>query len=453
MRLHTVFVIVACLTTIQSALSWGSENETAPPKATSKLEQIIAHRGASSDRPENTLPAFRQAIKLKATAVEIDVRTSKDGELFLLHDAKLDRTTNGKGPASELTMPQLKQLDAGVWFKEEYRGERIPTLTEALEVCRGKIDVLLDLKEQGTTYAEAVAKTVREHGDPKHTIVGVRTVEQARLFRKLLPQSPQLGFIPNPDTIDAFAKAGVETIRLWPRWLVDESLVPKIKSLGLKLHLNGSTGTPQEILPLLQHNPDWLLVDDVATLMTTLKEHQHNGKISTKLEKLIDKTAGPALVPGISRPDAVTFLNRDYRMLELPEELKGQPRYLFDGGSGNQVEITFKKPAVIFAAFEYNNTGAWSFPQGRSPVDHGWQLLSKNAYRGSSNDRQKDKPHFASIYFCEFKAGQKLSGLPPWWVCLAITDLDSATQIPGFKAGTSGQIHFPPTFSYEAEAT
>lgn len=453
MRLHTVFVLAACLTTIQSALVGGSENKTAAPQKTIQLEQIIAHRGASSDRPENTLSALKQAIQLKATAVEIDVRTSKDGELFLLHDAKLDRTTNGKGVASELTMPQLKQLDAGSRFKEAYRGERIPTLSEALEVCRGKIDVLLDLKEQGSTYAEAVAKTVREHGDPRHTIVGVRTVEQARLFRKLLPQSPQLGFIPSPETIDAFAKAGVETIRLWPRWLVDQSLVPKIKSQGLKLHLNGSTGTPQEILPLLQHNPDWLLVDDVATLMTTLKEYQENKKISVKLNQLIDKTGGPALVPGISRPNAVTFLNRDYKMLELPKELEGQPRYLFDGGSGNQVEITFKKPAVVFAAFEYNNTGAWSFPQGRSPADHGWQLLNTDAYRGSSNDRLKDKPHFASIYFCEFKAGQTLSGLPPWWLCLAITDPDSARQIPGFKAGTSGQVYITPAFSYEAEAT
>ncbi|QDU49586.1 glycerophosphodiester phosphodiesterase family protein [Gimesia panareensis] len=448
MRLHVCFVLAICLSTVQSALVSGSPAETVK-----QVQQIIAHRGASSDRPENTLPAFRQAIKLKATAVEIDVRTSKDGELFLLHDAKLERTTNGKGPASELTMPQLKQLDAGAWFKEEYRGERIPTLAEALEVCRGKIDVLLDLKEQGSAYAEAVAKTVREHGDPQHTIVGVRSVEQAHLFRKLLPQSPQLGFIPSPETIDAFAKAGVETIRLWPRWLVDESLVPKVHHLGVKLHLNGSTGKPEEIIPLLQHKPDWLLVDDVATLMTTLKEHQQNGKISAKMDQLIDKTGGPALVPGTSRPNAVSFLNRDYKMLELPKELEGQPRYLFDGGSGNRVEITFKKPAVVFAAFEYNNTGAWSFPQGRSPEDHGWQRLSTDAYRGSSNDRLKDKPHFASIYFCEFKAGQTLSGLPPWWLCLAITDLKSAKQIPGFKAGTSGPVKTQPTFSYEAEAT
>ncbi len=144
MRLHVFFVLTVCLTTMPFSLIPGNATETAR-----EVQQIVAHRGASSDRPENTVAALRQAIKLKATAVEIDVRTSKDGELFLMHDAKVDRTTNGKGLASEMTMRQLKALDAGSRFKEEYRGERIPTLSEALEVCRGKIDVLLDLKEQG----------------------------------------------------------------------------------------------------------------------------------------------------------------------------------------------------------------------------------------------------------------------------------------------------------------
>ena len=448
MKLNTFFVLAVCLITNQSSIVLGY-----PAEIVSEVQQIVAHRGASSDRPENTLAAFRQAIKLKATAVEIDVRTSKDGVLFLMHDTKLDRTTNGKGLASEMTMLQLKQLDAGSWFQEEYRGERIPTLREALEVCRGKIDVLLDLKEQGTAYAEAVSKMVREHGDPQHTIIGIRSAEQSRLFRKRLPKAQQLGFISSSQEIEDFATAGVETIRLWPRWLVDESLVPTIHRLGVRLHLNGSTGKPQEIIPLLKYKPDSLLVDDIATLMATLNELKQNRKIFSTLDDQVDSTGGTTLVPSISRPDAVTFLNRDYKMLELPKELQGQPRYLFDGGSGNRVEIKFKKPAIVFAAFEYNNSGTWSFPHGRSPLDHGWRRLSKDAYRGSSNDRLNDKPHFASIYYCEFTAGQTLSGLPPWWLCLAITDTQSATQISGFKAGISGQVEFPPAFSYEGEAT
>ena len=84
--------------------------------------RIVAHRGASADRPECTLSAIRRAIEVGAHVVEIDVRKSEDGGLFLLHDSTLDRTTDGTGPANERTMAELKELDAGGWFNETYRG-------------------------------------------------------------------------------------------------------------------------------------------------------------------------------------------------------------------------------------------------------------------------------------------------------------------------------------------
>ena len=250
-----------------------------PNEASGAVQRIIAHRGASSDRPEDTLCALQQAIEIGATAVEIDVRTSKDGVLFLLHDATVDRTTNGHGPASAMTMAELKKLDAGSWFDEKYRGVQIPTLREALQLCRGKINVLLDLKEQGDQYNKAVSQDVLNYGDPQRTLVGVRSVSQAKQFRQLLPKSQQLGFLPGPDQIADFARAGVEIIRLWPKWLSghrDDKLVKQIRRHGLQLHLNGKTGELQEILPLLQYQPDSLLVDDVAKLITTLEEIRKN---------------------------------------------------------------------------------------------------------------------------------------------------------------------------------
>jgi len=235
------------------------------------VKQIIAHRGASAERPECTLAAFARAIEVGATAVEMDVRTTRDGKLYLLHDATLNRTTNGEGAAADKTLTQLKQLDAGSWFDKKYQGERIPELREALHQCKTKIDVLLDLKEQGLTYAQQVSAEVIKYGDPKRTIVGVRSVEQALLFRKLLPEARQLGLIPNPKSIVAFVDARVETIRLWPDWLKDKSLVPKIKQLGVQLHLNGATGVPNEVMPLIIHQPFSLSADDPATLIKTLK--------------------------------------------------------------------------------------------------------------------------------------------------------------------------------------
>ena len=245
---------------------------TGPASAARQVSQTVAHRGASSERPENTLAAFQQAIDVGATATEVDVQTSQDGKLFLLHDTTLDRTTSGKGKATELTLAKLKQLDAGSWFDPKYREERIPTLAEALRLCRGKIDVLLDLKEQGEAYAEQVTGEVRKFGDPQKTIVGVRSVEQAKLFRRLLPEARQLGLIPSPQAIPSFSQAGVEMIRLWPRWLEDKTLVPQVKKAGVKLHLNGTTGVTNEVLQLLPYQPDSISADDPGRLIKTLRE-------------------------------------------------------------------------------------------------------------------------------------------------------------------------------------
>lgn len=251
-----------------------------PPAATSSKEiaaaaarvrQIVAHRGSSTDRPENTLASTRRAIEAGATAIEVDVRTTKDGELVLLHDGSLDRTTNGKGSLKEITFAELRQLDAGSWFDEKYAGLQVPTLGEVLEVCRGKIDVLLDLKEQDEAYTAKVIAAVNQHGDPRRTIVGVRSVEQAIAFRKLLPQSRQLGLMASPKEIEAYAAAGVETLRLWPHWLVDETLVPRVRKTAAKLHLNGTDGTPEELLPLLQHQPDSLSSDNPGRLVESLQ--------------------------------------------------------------------------------------------------------------------------------------------------------------------------------------
>ena len=430
--------------TVQDLLS-ASENTA------DRVEQIIAHRGASAERPECTLSAFARAIEVGATAVEMDVRTTHDGKLYLLHDATLNRTTNGEGPASDKTLAQLKQLDAGSWFDKEYQGERIPELREALNQCKTKIDVLLDLKEQGTAYAQQVTAEVIKHGAPKRTIVGVRSVEQALLFRKLLPEARQLGLIPNPQSIAAFVDAKVETIRLWPDWLEDNSLVPQIKKLGAQLHLNGTTGLPNEVLPLLAHQPFSLSADDPATLIKTLKSIQHYNTKICEIQQQFSPHTNPRIKLGMSRIGARTFLNRDYEMLVLPPPLVHVPRILFNGGEGDQIEWEFTSPTVVFAAFQYNDSGAWSFRDGQQPEDFGWQRLALQAYQGSSNAELDGKSHKADIYYCEFTSDQVLQNLPGWWICLGVLGLDDAQQIQGFQLGKSSPIYNKTIndFSYE----
>jgi glycerophosphoryl diester phosphodiesterase len=102
--------------------------------------EIIAHRGYSARAPENTLAAIQAALDAGADSVEFDLHVAADGTPVLIHDANLGRTTNGVGPVRRRTVGQLRGLDAGAWFSPAFEGERIPTLAEALEMVRGRVN-------------------------------------------------------------------------------------------------------------------------------------------------------------------------------------------------------------------------------------------------------------------------------------------------------------------------
>ncbi|MEZ6193817.1 MAG: glycerophosphodiester phosphodiesterase family protein [Phycisphaerales bacterium] len=109
--------------------------------------QVVAHRGNNRFAPENTLVSYQQALETGAPIVELDLHRSKDGVIVLLHDDTLDRTTNGTGNVNDMTLEQLKSFDAGSWKDVKYAGERIPTLEELAELCKGKAVIMLDLKD------------------------------------------------------------------------------------------------------------------------------------------------------------------------------------------------------------------------------------------------------------------------------------------------------------------
>lgn len=98
--------------------------------------RIIAHRGAGVLAPENTLVALRLAASFGFAGVEVDARVARSGTTFLLHDDTLERTTDGQGPAIDLTADELARLDAGVWFGNEFAGEHVPTLSSACALCQ-----------------------------------------------------------------------------------------------------------------------------------------------------------------------------------------------------------------------------------------------------------------------------------------------------------------------------
>ena len=134
---------------------------------------VIAHRGASGNAPENTLAAFRKAVALGATFIETDLQLSRDARFLAIHDATVNRTTNGQGAVHEMTLADLRRLDAGSWFGSEFAGERIPTLEEILEFSK-KNDVVfyLEIKPGGSWGGEhALVGALRESGEIPRVVV------------------------------------------------------------------------------------------------------------------------------------------------------------------------------------------------------------------------------------------------------------------------------------------
>jgi glycerophosphoryl diester phosphodiesterase len=123
---------------------------------------ICAYRGASNTYPENTLAAFREAIRLGAHMIEMDVCFTKDRQLVLMHDVTVDRTTNGSGSVSELTLEEIKHLDAGSWKSNHFEGEEVPTLEEVLQIM--PINIWIDIHLRGGREAgKRVAQTIVDH--------------------------------------------------------------------------------------------------------------------------------------------------------------------------------------------------------------------------------------------------------------------------------------------------
>ena len=121
---------------------------------------VCGHRGASDTHPENTLAAFRKAILLGAQMIEFDVAITKDGSLVLMHDATVDRTTNGKGRISELTFDEIQKLDAGSWKSKNFKDERVPTLRQALDIMPENIWLNVHLKGDAQLAAKATEEII-----------------------------------------------------------------------------------------------------------------------------------------------------------------------------------------------------------------------------------------------------------------------------------------------------
>ena len=126
------------------------------------MVKVVAHRGFSGKYPENTEIAFREAIELGVEMIEFDVHLAKDGALIVIHDATVNRTSNGKGRIADMTLAEIKALDAGAWLKPEFAGQRFPTLQEALDLMGGKVRLNIHVKAYPNDAERLVPSVVRE---------------------------------------------------------------------------------------------------------------------------------------------------------------------------------------------------------------------------------------------------------------------------------------------------
>jgi glycerophosphoryl diester phosphodiesterase len=155
---------------------------------------VIAHRGDKSHAPENTLAAFKLAAEKGADAIEFDVKLTADGQVIVLHDQTVDRTTNGTGNVSALPLKVLRELDAGAWFSEMFRGERIPTLEEVFETVGKRLFLNVELTNYATPGDDLIAKVVelvKKHDMQDRTLFSSFFIRNLRKVRLLLPKVPR----------------------------------------------------------------------------------------------------------------------------------------------------------------------------------------------------------------------------------------------------------------------
>jgi glycerophosphoryl diester phosphodiesterase len=155
---------------------------------------ILGHRGAKNYAPENTLAAFTLAVEQGADGVELDAKLSADGAVVVHHDVTLDRTTNGKGRLAHFSLAALRELDAGSFFSEKYRGEKIPTLDEVFESIGKRATINVELTNYSTprdNLVEKVCELVKRHALQKSIIFSSFFPGNLRKAARFLPEVPR----------------------------------------------------------------------------------------------------------------------------------------------------------------------------------------------------------------------------------------------------------------------
>jgi glycerophosphoryl diester phosphodiesterase len=230
----------------------------------------IGHRGSSGSFPENTICAFLAAAGEGADMCELDVQATCDGAVVVIHDETIDRTTDGTGAVANLTLDQIRKLDAGAKFGARFRGERIPTLDEVFVAARGKLGLNIEIKE-GAVERE-VCRLIRAHDALSNSMVSsfewkaleeVRSIDPA-IRIALLAEKHRDRLIAAASEMSAFA--------VNPRYdLADASFCDKAHARGLKVFV-WTVDAPEAMRILIDAGVDGIMTNYPARLRKVLSE-------------------------------------------------------------------------------------------------------------------------------------------------------------------------------------
>ena len=199
--------------------------------------RVIGHRGAVGYAPENTIESFQKGFELGANWVETDVQKTADDAYVLMHDLRAERTTNGGGEISNLTLNEIKKLDAGSWFSKEWAGARVPTLDEMLAWAHanGKIGVCLDLSSYlSLVNVSTISQIVTEHSMAPLTLIISRKVAHLERVKNTESEiSTGLLYGEDPEEcLEAAIEVGVNFMHP-NRHIATEDLIKSVHDRGL----------------------------------------------------------------------------------------------------------------------------------------------------------------------------------------------------------------------------
>jgi glycerophosphoryl diester phosphodiesterase len=234
---------------------------------------LSAHRGDVTVAPENTIPAFKAAVAKGVPQIEFDVNLSKDGKLVVIHDATVDRTTNGKGKVTDLTFEELRALDAGSWFGEAFKGVQIPTLRETLEAIPENILCNVHLKNDEEVAVKS-AQLIQEMGRLEQCFLAT-SLENIAAARAVVPEIKVCNMTRQAGDRPRYIRETIENkcdfIQLHQRD-GHENLaaeVQQLKSNGVTVNWFGANDAP--LIQLLHDaGVDYILTDRLDLALETL---------------------------------------------------------------------------------------------------------------------------------------------------------------------------------------